>query len=79
VEPEWTVTTLKAHYDAILEARNRELDRALAANDKRLDGLNEMRGIMSDSWAKFITRREAMAMMMFLIALIGLVFSLTKR
>lgn len=71
---EWTVETLKAHYDAILEARNRELDRALAANDKRLDGLNEMRGIMADSQSKFITRREAMWAIMALLALIGLVW-----
>jgi hypothetical protein len=70
----WTVDTLKAHYDSILEARDVAVKNALAANEKRLDGLNEIRGIMSDAQAKFITRREAIAMLMFILALLALVW-----
>lgn len=73
-ESSWTIDTLKEHFDGILVERDKALGRALAANEKRLDGLNEIRGIMADSAAKFITRREAMWAIMALLALIGLVW-----
>jgi len=40
---EWTVNTLKEHFDALLIEKDRALQAALVANEKRLDGLNELR------------------------------------
>lgn len=68
------MATLKEHYDSILEDREEELKRALAANEKRLDTLNEMRGMVTDAAARYITRREAMWAIMAILALIGLVW-----
>lgn len=70
----WDVDTLKEHFEGILRERDKALERALAANEKRLDGLNEIRGIASDAAARFITRREAMWAIMAILALIGLVW-----
>lgn len=39
----WTVDTLKMHMDALRTADQRAVNTALVANEKRLDGLNELR------------------------------------
>jgi hypothetical protein len=60
---------LKAHLLLVIDTNDRRyeeraksekvaLSAALAANDKRLDGMNEFRGVLSDQAARAVTRAE---------------------
>lgn len=54
----WTAETLKEHYDALRIADQRALDAALSSLNERLVFLNELRSIVSDQAATFVTRNE---------------------
>lgn len=69
---EWTVDTVKEHFDDLREADQRAIAAALAAaekanekadlaNNKRFDGTNEFREQLNDQAATFITRKESEA------------------
>lgn len=65
-ESEWTLATLKEHLVALraddqraiqmaLDAAERAVAKAEIATERRLEGLNELRGLLSDQQAKFAT------------------------
>jgi hypothetical protein len=55
----WTVDTLRSHIEKQFDLRDRAIDAALVAAEKRLDGMNEFRQTLSDQAATFMPRREA--------------------
>lgn len=66
---EWTVDTLKAHFDQRLADQEKAVDAALAAAkeatqkaesaaERRFDALNEMRAMVNDQAALYLTRNE---------------------
>ena len=75
---EWTVDTLKAHYDAIFDARSEAIRQALDANEKRLNALNEIRSILSDQQSKFITKTEAVALVTVVSVVVGAVVAIAN-
>jgi hypothetical protein len=58
---EWTVATLKEHYDSILTERALQYEQRFQANEQRLLGMNEFRQAVNDILAKCMTRTEAYA------------------
>jgi hypothetical protein len=84
-KPNWTVASLAAHLDKMInlilarlaeieaqwersvdlarEAAKQEREVAARQLDARLEGMNEFREQMRDQAAKFVTRREAWAML----------------
>jgi hypothetical protein len=54
----WDAETLKEYVDKLFEDRDRALEAALAAMEKRLDGMNEIRGQMKDQANTLATRAE---------------------
>ena len=58
---EWTVATLKEHFDAMLVALDLRLQQRFEAGERRLDGMNEFRESLDDAQKTYITRLEAMA------------------
>ena len=70
MESEWTVETLKAHYDqrfidqdravqAALNAAEKAVTKAETASEKRFDAVNEFRAQLADQAQTFIPRAEA--------------------
>jgi CHASE3 domain sensor protein len=66
---------LREHIDALMEQRDlryqqrfeaqeRAISEARAAAEKRLDGMNEFRGTIQDVIGRYITRQEAIAMIL---------------
>lgn len=55
----WTTDTLKEHVNKQFELRDRAILTALAANEKRLDAMNEFRQTLSDQAGLFMPRSEA--------------------
>jgi tetrahydromethanopterin S-methyltransferase subunit B len=66
---EWTVDTLKEHYDelraqdrryqdALREADQRAIEAAIHSMDQRLGSLNELRGMATDAQATYMPRAE---------------------
>lgn len=66
----WTTETLKEHFDARFDAVEAAVKTADAANEKRLDNVNEFRATLTDQQKTFITRAEAAWLVMFLLAAI---------
>lgn len=69
---EWTVSTVKEYFDALMLANTKAVEAALAsadravnkadeANNKRLDGLNELRAMATDQTKNFLPRTEYQA------------------
>lgn len=58
-EPGWTIDTLKEHFEALLDRDLAARDRALAAMEKRLDGMNEFRSALADQQRTLMPRAEA--------------------
>lgn len=56
---EWTVDTLKEHWEVTRQDDQRALSTALVATEKRFDSINEFRGTLSDQQRLFIPRAEA--------------------
>jgi hypothetical protein len=65
----WTPETLFQHFTALHEADTRATQVALAANEKRLDGMNEFRQSLRDQNATFVTRTELYAIAMVVCAI----------
>ena len=74
-QSQWTVDTLKAlhdttfrendkRYEQRFQSQERALIEARLANEKRLDGMNEFRQALTDASGKYITRTEALAMVL---------------
>jgi preprotein translocase subunit SecF len=68
--PHWTIESLREHFEALLaandlrqqqrfDAQQQALRDALAANEKRLDGMNEIRGQLDSQARTFMPRPEA--------------------
>jgi hypothetical protein len=66
---QWTITTLKEHFEALraadlravqtaLETVERAISKADTATDKRFDGVNEFRKALGDQTAELLPRRE---------------------
>jgi hypothetical protein len=62
----WTTETLKEHYDSLqyerelryqqrFESQERALEEAKRSSEKRLDGMNEFRGALTDAQKTFVT------------------------
>jgi hypothetical protein len=54
--------SLKEYIDALFGERDRAVTAALAASDKRLDGMNEFRQTLKDQQGTYVTRAEVYAM-----------------
>lgn len=67
---DWTVNTLKTYMDTRFDAVEKAVETADAANEKRLDSVNEFRATLTDQQKTFITRAEAAWLVMFLLAVI---------
>lgn len=53
--------SLKEHIEAILEERQKAIDRAHASMEKRLDGMNEFRQTLADQMVTFVRQDVAEA------------------
>lgn len=62
----WTTETLKEHYDSLqserelryqqrFESQERALEEAKRSSERRLDGMNEFRGALTDAQKTFVT------------------------
>jgi len=67
---EWTIATLKEHFDVRFEAQGKAVDAALAAakeavtkaeiaSEKRFESINEFRGTLADQQRTLMPRTEA--------------------
>jgi hypothetical protein len=85
-EPGWTVETLKEHYDRVFAQQEKAVEAALAAAEKavskaedaaekRFESVNEFRQTLSDQTATFLTRKEALAALTAMVAVIGVLVS----
>ena len=83
---EWTLSTLKAYFESMLkevdrryeqrfEASQKAIDEANTQMLKRFDGVNEFRGAMSDSQAKYVTKGDAVA----IATIVGIIFTILDR
>lgn len=75
---EWTPATLFAYFEQRFAAQDRAVSAALAANEKRLDGMNEFRTTLKDQQGTYITRAEVYALVGgvgALAAVLGLLFA----
>ena len=52
----WTAETVYEHFTQLGEARDRATQAALAAQNTRLDGMNEFRASLKDAQSSFATR-----------------------
>ena len=68
---EWTVGTLKEHYDSIFEEKDLRYEQRFLASEKRLDGMNEFREALSDAAKTYITRSEAIAIVLLCCSVTG--------
>jgi hypothetical protein len=79
---EWTVTTLKEHFEALraddlravaeLAASNEKaLQETRTATEKRFDSVNEFRGSLSDQTKTYVTKAELYAGLIAVTAIIG--------
>ena len=70
---EWTVSTLKEHYDTVLalilahqaelsKERDLRFQQRFEAGEKRLDGMNEFRGALNDAQKTFVTWPNVLAL-----------------
>ena len=57
----WDPDRLKEHYDAVLKARDDETERTRQSMERRLEGMNEFRALITDLTGTFVTRRELRA------------------
>lgn len=55
---DWTIPALKEHFDTRFEAMQEAVKVADAANEKRLDSVNEFRASLSDQQATFVTKEQ---------------------
>lgn len=55
---DWTVVSLKDYTDQRFADNERAIDKAAAAVDKRLDGMNEFRDQLRDQASTFLPRTE---------------------
>lgn len=65
---EWTVDTLKQHFDARLDAMDKAIRVADGANEKRLDSVNEFRATLETQQSTFITKEQVRWTFMAMIA-----------
>ncbi len=79
---EWTIATLKQHFEALrtddlravaeLAASNEKaLQETRTATEKRFDSVNEFRGQLSDQTKTYVTKAELYAGLIAVTALIG--------
>lgn len=85
----WTIETVREHLTALMEERDRRYEQRFAgieeatnkkseSLEKRFDGVNEFRGAMNDAAGKYITKSEALSLVVAVCALAGVVeFALT--
>jgi hypothetical protein len=52
------INALRRDMDSKFEAQQREVETALAAQNKRFEAVNEFRGTLSDQASRFVTRDE---------------------
>lgn len=55
----WTIPALKEHFDVQLADMKEAVKVADAANEKRLDSVNEFRASLSDQQSTFVTKEQA--------------------
>ena len=55
---EWTVNTLKAHFDARFDALQEGVNKADAAYEKRMDNANEFRSTLETQQGTFVTKEQ---------------------
>jgi hypothetical protein len=83
-ESEWTVQTLKEHFealraadlvarDAALAAVQQAISKADAATEKRFEGINELRGALSDQASRLLPRAEYTAQHQSVVERLGVV------
>lgn len=79
---EWTVDTLKEHYDVVFalirahrhelaQERDLRLQQRFDAGEKRLDGMNEFRGALNDAQKTYITWSSAITLIFAACAVTG--------
>jgi len=51
---EWTIDTLKKHFDRRFKDQDRAVTKALAATEKRFDSVNEFRQTLADQQTTFV-------------------------
>lgn len=54
----WTIPALKQHYDARFDAMEKAVSVADAANEKRLDSVNEFRAVLETQQTTFVTKES---------------------
>jgi hypothetical protein len=52
---DWTVDSLKEHIEDKLKERDLRFQQRFEAGERRLDGMNEFRGTLSDQSKTFVT------------------------
>lgn len=72
---EWTIETLKEHFEKILVEKDKAINIALANADKWMSAANEWRAAMNDREKNFITRREVWLVV---VAMIGIALGVIK-
>ena len=81
----WTVGTLKEHVLKVLDERDeryeqrfrasqKAIDESTAATEKRFSSVNEFRGAMEDASKKYITRAEAIAVVLTICTVLQVLF-----
>ena len=81
----WTVGTLKEHvlkliderdarYEQRFKASQKAIDESTAATEKRFASVNEFRGAMEDASKKYITRAEAIAVVLTICTVLQVLF-----
>jgi hypothetical protein len=65
-------------YQQRFESSETALQEAKASIEKRLDGMNEFRGALSDATGKFITRSEALAMVLAACTITGTIVAVVS-
>jgi len=53
-ESDWTIRTLKKHFDRRFKDQDRAVSKALAATEKRFDSVNEFRQTLADQQTTFV-------------------------
>jgi hypothetical protein len=76
---EWTVTTLKEHYDALLTERDLRYQQRFEAGEKRLDGMNEFRGALKDAQSTFVTWPMVVTLIIAACAIMGVVAGFMRK
>jgi len=65
-------------YQQRFESQERAVQEYKSASDVRLGGMNEFRSALADAQAKYITRSEAMAMVLAACAVTGAIIELAN-